>query len=100
MKNYKKFMLTIPEIHHSVREVLAETQEEAEVLAKGGVYWEYDKQYCSELYPINCVVSDATETEIEKWKFEREILAGETFTIGNVISIKHQTETNDDTNQD
>lgn len=97
MKNYKKFTLTIPEIHHSIREVLAETQEEAEVLAKNGVYWEYDKQYCSELYPINCVMSEATETEIEKWKFEREILAGETFIIGHVTSI---TENNDDTTQD
>lgn len=97
MKNYKKFTLTIPEIHHSIREVLAETQEEAEVLATNGVYWEYDKEYCSSLYPINCTMSDATETEIEKWKFEREILAGETFIIGHVTNI---TENNNDTNQD
>lgn len=77
MKNYKKFTLTVPEIHHSIREVLAETQEEAEKLVMAGAYWGDGIHYCSSLYPINCITSDTTPEEIEAWEFERAILVDE-----------------------
>jgi hypothetical protein len=64
----KKFIFTVPEIHHSTRIVIAETEEEAEAILKDGEYFEQSRLHYSSLYPIRVEYFIPSHKELEDWK--------------------------------
>lgn len=64
----KKFIFTVPEIHHSNRTVFAETEEEAEAILNEGKYFEKSRAFYSSLYPIRVQRYESSDAELKEWK--------------------------------
>lgn len=66
-----KFIFTVPEIHHSEREVIASSYEEALELLKKGYYWDAGfLSYSESLEPSKHLVQEANSDEVRYWTEE------------------------------